>query len=48
MEGTLDRITAAYSNRAALLAEFPFLEVEDLQRPPHYAASVRRLPLLHE
>ena len=33
-------LIATYSDRAALLREYPFLEPEDLQQTLHYAASV--------
>jgi uncharacterized protein (DUF433 family) len=30
---------ATYPDRAAILAEYPFLELEDLQQALHYAAA---------
>jgi uncharacterized protein (DUF433 family) len=32
-------LLATYPDRAALLAEYPFLEPEDLQQALHYAAA---------
>ena len=32
-------LLATYSDRAALLADYPFLEPEDLQQALHYAAA---------
>ena len=32
-------LLAAYSDRAALLTEYPFLDPEDLQQALHYAAA---------
>ena len=32
-------LLAAFPDRAALLAEYPFLESEDLQQALHYAAA---------
>ena len=32
-------LLATYSDRAALLSEYPFLEIEDLQQALRYAAA---------
>lgn len=32
-------LIATYSDRAALLSDYPFLEPEDLQQALHYAAA---------
>jgi uncharacterized protein (DUF433 family) len=32
-------LLAAYPDRAAILAEYPFLELEDFQQALHYAAA---------